>query len=200
MKVGNSAQKNTDKVGRPILEPYLEDFVGALAAQRPDSFGHLKARNLLFVAGSARRGARASVRSFALSPHAPGRRPEMFRGPDRVLYEICLRPLFFLDVTPAQRARILAHELWHIAPEFDGGLAPDRRHGECAEEDFERRLQAALEGFDPKATSLWPILCEPGERRLAAWRDRPPSLIPEQGNFRRRYDERDLFEAIVLQL
>ena len=60
-------------------------------------------------------------------------------------------------------------------------------------------IDASLEGFDPQRTRLWPTLEAPGEGRLAAWRIRPPGAL-RVATERRRYDERDLFSAIVLQV
>jgi len=200
MKAHSTMVKNLDAQQRPILDPLLHDFVIALREQRPQHFGHLDPRNLLFVAGSARREARASIRPFAaLRPVGP-RRPTVQVQGQRILYEICLRPLFFLDVTAPQRTRILAHELWHIDPLFDGRLAEERRHGRCPPDEFEAKLQDALGDFDPTDTALWSVLSSRGERRLAAWKRRPPSILPDTSTDRDEYDEGDLFSAVVVQL
>src|SRR5204862_91223 len=51
----------------------------------------------------------------------------------RMLYEICLRPRFFLALSRADRLITLAHELWHIGPAFDRTLSATRRHQAAAE-------------------------------------------------------------------
>ncbi len=193
-------EEKFDAAGRVILDPLLHDFVRSLAAQRPEAFGHIESRNLLFIAGSARRGAYASIRPFAQAEDSSAQRPSVCVKGTPAMYEICLRPLFFLDVTGPQRARIIAHELWHIGPNFDGQLHPERRHGGRSEQELEHDLDRALAGFDPTKTALWPHLMTSGERRLAAWKIRPPSLFPKASQARRRYDETDLFSAILPQL
>lgn len=193
-------EKKIDAAERVILDPLLHGFVHALATQRPDAFGHIKSRNLLFIAGSARRRARASIRPFARHDDSRSARPQVSVQGEPVLYEICLRPLFFLDVTGPERARIIAHELWHIGPGFDGQLHPERRHGQRSELQLDEELDRALEGFDPTQTEIWPYLTAPGERRLAAWKVRPPSEFPTGSKDRRHYDEKDLFSSIVVQL
>lgn len=186
---------------RPELEPHLRAYVAALAADRP-AFAHVAPEGLLFVAGAARRAARASVRGFA-PPGPPSQarlqRPQVVLHGRPILYEICLRPRFFLAARPHERARILAHELWHIGPRFDGELHPERRHLAAPEDALEAALDAALGDFDPTRTSLWPLLCLEGELTLPAWLDRPPSLLPAGPGHRRRYGAEDLYPAIVTQ-
>ncbi|MCB9648102.1 MAG: hypothetical protein H6730_16040 [Deltaproteobacteria bacterium] len=194
-EVGEDAQQ------RPHLAPHLTAFVAALGARA--AFRHLDPARILFVAGAARRGARASVRGLAVGPDEVGRglgKPTVIVAGRRMLYEVCLRPRFFLAATPAERARILAHELWHIGPGFDGRLHPDRRHQAASAEALDAALDADLDGFDPRRTELWPLLERKGELRMPAWLDRPPSLIPQgSAGHRAAYDERDLFSAVVLQ-
>lgn len=193
MKVQRMREDVRDEVGRRILDPLLAGFVRALAAARPGAFGHLEAPRILFVSAAARRSARASVRGFG-----PPGTPAVFVNGEAVRYEVALRPRFFLDATPEARARILAHELWHVSPGFDGTLAPDRRHGARPEAELEAELDAALGDFDPATTALWDALRAPGELRLAAWLRRPPSRL-RVGEPRARYDEADLFSAVVRQ-
>lgn len=193
-----------DTSGRPFLDPALTEYVTILARARPEAFGHLRADAILFVSGAARREARASVRPFRFPGGAPSRpqgdKPEITIEGRPILYEICLRPRFFLAASPAERARILAHELWHIAPAFDGSLAEDRRHATAGPDAaLERTLDAALDGFDAEATPLGPLLNHVGELRLRAWSARPPSLIPPGRAHRRRYTEADLHRAVVIQ-
>lgn len=188
-----------DEAGRPRLDPLLADFTRELCRARPDAFGHLVPERILFVAGAARRAARASIRGFADPKPGAARTPQVFVNRERIRYEVCLRPRFFLDARPEARARVLAHELWHISQACDGHLHPDRRHGARPEAALEAELDALLEGFDPKRTALWPTLEGPGERRLRAWRVRPPGALRTAGE-RLRYDEADLFSAVVLQV
>ena len=191
-----------DERRRPDLEPHLRAYVAALAADRP-AFAHLRPEAIVFVAGAARRAARASVRPLAFASGASEqgnlRKPVVRVGGHRVLYEICLRPRFFLGSTPRERALILAQELWHIGAHFDGRLAPERRHGAAPEATLEGALRRALAGFDVERTSLWPLLAVHGELWLPAWLQRPPSLVAAGRGQRAEYDERDLYSALVLQ-
>lgn len=183
---------------RPALGPHLTAFAEALAEARPDAFGHLLPRRILFVAGAARRAARATIRGFP-DPVTPGeRRPEVLVRGQRIRYEICLRPRFFLGADPDARVRILAHELWHIAPELDGRLHPKRRHGARPEAELEAELDGLLEGFEAERTSVWPLLQGRGERQLSAWLVRPPGRLRTKEE-RSTYDERDLYDAILRQ-
>ena len=85
-------------------------------------------------------------------------------------------------------------ELDAILFDFDGTLAPDRRHGRGADPAevtriVERWRDAGAVGFD--------AVRHVGEARLNAWLERPPSRIPRDAAMRDSYDEADLFAAIV---
>jgi hypothetical protein len=185
------------------LEPTLSALVGELAEAAPEALGHLDAGAILFVFGAARLESRASVRPLRYGGRPPRLRsadaryekPEITIDGRPMLYEICLRPRFFLDLDGEARLAILTHELWHIAPAFDGSLAPERRHRAETPGRFEREVSAILDTFR-RRVELSPAaarLAEPGPFLLPAWRSRPPSRLPVGARGRRRYDERDLY-------
>ncbi len=191
-----------DDRGRPILDPLLRDLCRAICTASGEDLDHVDPDRVVFVAGAARRSARASIRPLTLGGPPPRFRNGDWAKPqvwlrDRIaLYEICLRPRYFLDATPDDRARILAHELWHISPRFDGTLAEDRRHRSTDEPDspqIDRWVQAWLRLGGPGRLAVEYT----GELRVSAWTRRPPSRLGPTG--RRRYDESDLHWAIVAQ-
>ncbi len=198
-----------DSEGRPVIDHALLRLVDELAMVHPTAFGHIKATNILFVAGSARRQARASIRPFGLpeqSSTLSGPRQQRSSKPvvtvdgRRILYEICLRPRFFQDATAEERIHIVAHELWHISPSFDGSLAPQRRHGSGSRPQVDQPLKDAVAAWQEHTGMLAPsFLAVLGELRIQAWMCRPPSHIPIGRRVRRTYTENDLYSAIVEQ-
>src|SRR5256886_2315783 len=104
---------------RPNATLLCRRIVADMAQKLPE-FSHVKASRILFVAGEARRGSRATIRPLA------GSRISL-KG-KRALYCVTLRPKFFRASTPEQRVETLLHELLHISAEFDGRLHPGRRH------------------------------------------------------------------------
>jgi hypothetical protein len=186
---------------RPVLDPFLVELVRDLRTADPGRLRHLDAERILFVAGAARLESRASIRplTFGGSPpryeHGAFAKPHISIRSTPMLYEICLRPRFFLAATPDERLAILAHELWHIAPEFDGTLARARRHVASSAGALEREVRAIVaRARDSEARAM---LSYTGEIEMRAWLSRPPSRIPLQSSLRRDYDERDLHRAIL---
>jgi hypothetical protein len=198
---------------RPPLAPWLRATVQALCSASPE-LERVDPRLILFVAGSARRDARASVRPLTYggappsrwSPDRRYRRPEIVIEEDGALfevrYEICLRPRFFLDATPTDRLDTLIHELLHLHPRFDGTLDPARSHRRQRAPEAERiaEIRAAFEArVGPDAAArAW--LSWEGELSVQAWLRRPPTRIPAGAPVRIRYDQRDLYPAIVNQV
>lgn len=189
---------------RPGLDRALPDLVRCLVFAHPRDLGHIDPDALLFVAGAARREAAASIRPLFF----PGgtRREAGFVKPEvtvngRVIrYELCLRPRFFRACNASQRLCILAHELWHIAPSFDGSLAPDRRHAACPAPIARAFVDRIVDAVRTRTDGPFTTLGYAGEVRMAAWLERPPSRIPEGSRYRSRYSEADLFPSIVEQL
>ena len=193
-----------DGRGRPLLEPPLRVLLEQWVALVPEALGHIDPARILLVAGAARRGARASVRPLSFGGWPPvyvrngEQKPRIVVKNLVMLYEICFRPLFFLRCTTEERLHILAHELWHLSPRFDGTLDPQRRHAasEGAEADrFSRMVVDAAQdaGLDER------IVAFDGELRVPMWLERPPSLIPPGLSCRTRYDDEDLFLGVVRQ-
>jgi hypothetical protein len=166
-------------------------------------FRHVDPNAILVVAGEARRASRGTVKPLCFSNGSRkdglGRRKPLvtFHG-HRVLYSITLRPLFFRKSTPRQRVATILHELFHIAPAFDGTLDATRRHAEAGD-GFEAE-------FTPIERRYWkripPEVLEgfayDGEVRVLQWLEKPQSWLPgERASHRRRYTEKHLFAGIV---
>src|SRR5882762_3498152 len=100
---------------------------------------HIRASRILFVAGEARRGSRATIRPLA------GSRISL-KG-KRALYCVTLRPRFFRSSTPEQRVETLLHELLHISASFDGKLHMGRRHSTLSKARFEALLRPLVRRY-----------------------------------------------------
>jgi hypothetical protein len=188
---------------RPNLDDAFEALVGHICASNADAFGHIDAGHLLFVAGAARREARASIRPLTfggqppshVSPDGQWRKPRVIVRGVPQLYEVCLRPQFFLNASPRQRLRTIVHELWHISEAFDGSLDPQRRHRQGHDDSM--TIEAMADAVENTNADL-SILAVSGEAIMRAWRCRPPSRIPADTDMRTRYGDDDLFAAVVV--
>src|SRR5437588_2256835 len=108
-------------------------------ARKLADFSHVKASRILFVAGEARRGSRATI------PPLAGSRISL-KG-KRALYCVTLRPKFFRSSTPEQRVETLLHELLHVSAEFDGKLHAGRRHSSISRGRFEALLRPLVKTY-----------------------------------------------------
>src|SRR5438067_12679535 len=102
-------------------------------ARKLSELSHIQPARILFVAGEARRGSRATIKPLA------GTRVSL-KG-KRALYCITLRPKFFRASTAEQRVETLLHELLHISASFDGKLHGGRRHSTLSKAKFEALLR-----------------------------------------------------------
>ena len=102
--------------GRPNATLLCRRVVADLARKLPE-LAHVRPARILFVAGEARRGSRATVKPLGGKSH-----PKVLLQRRRALYCITLRPKFFRSSTPEERVATLLHELLHISPRFDGTL------------------------------------------------------------------------------
>jgi hypothetical protein len=189
---------------RTSIDRELTRLCGEIATS-VEELAHVDPSRILFVAGAARLDARASIRPLTFGGSPPSLRSGGYEKPAirvfgaDILYEICLRPRFFLDTPPVDRIGIIVHELWHTSKAFDGTLDPDRRHDRCP--------SAAIAGDVAGIVDRWIARGVPavgaflssmsGEHEMWAWLHRPPSRIPIRSTIRRSYDERDLYRAIV---
>src|SRR5438045_8430037 len=98
---------------RPNATLLCRRIVADMVRRLPE-LSHVKASRILFVAGEARRGSRATIRPLA------GSRISL-KG-KRALYCVTLRPKFFRASTPEQRVGTLLHELLPLSAAFDGRL------------------------------------------------------------------------------
>ncbi len=177
-------------LGRPQLGPLLRRLVRDAAAKLPE-FSHVRASQILIVAGDARRASRATIRP--LGGKGAGRPEVYFRG-RRILYLVTLRPQFFRRSSPAQRVETILHELFHASARFDGTLHRGRRHAALPGPKFGRRLRPLvrryLEAMDPE---IFAALSFDGEVLVRQWLEKPPLRARGRGAARRRYDEAQLF-------
>jgi predicted metallopeptidase len=156
--------------------------VAADMAKKVPELSHVKASRILFVAGEARRGSRATIRPlFASRISLKGR---------RALYCVTLRPKFFRSSTPEERVETLVHELLHISAEFDGRLHQARRHSSLPRGRFEALLRPLVRKYlavaDP---ALLSGLAHDGQMLARQWLERPAGRT-SRGQV---YTERHLF-------
>ena len=137
-------------------------------ARKLSELSHVNAARVLFVAGEARRGSRATIRPLGNG----GARVALKGRP--ALYCVTLRPKFFRDSTPEQRVETLLHELLHISLGFDGRLHPGRRHKDLPKGGFEALLKPLVRRYLASADpSLLGGLAHNGEMVARQWLERP---------------------------
>jgi predicted metallopeptidase len=135
-------------------------------ARKLPELSHVQAARLLFVAGEARRGSRATIKPLATARVSLKGR--------RALYCITLRPKFFRASTPEQRVETLLHELLHISAEFDGELHLDRRHSALPGAKFRSLLRPLVRRYLAHAEPhLLSGLGHHGEVLARQWLERP---------------------------
>src|SRR2546430_4328509 len=140
--------------------------IAADMAQKLQELAHVKPARVLFVAGEARRGSRATIKPLS------GTRV-LLKG-KRVLYCITLRPKFFRASSPQQRVETLVHELLHISAEFDGRLHPGRRHSTLPGAKFRALLRPLVRRYLAHADAgLLSGLGHHGEMVARQWLERP---------------------------
>jgi predicted metallopeptidase len=155
--------------------------VAADMARKLPELSHVKASRILFVAGEARRGSRATIRPLATARISLKGR--------RALYCVTLRPKFFRSSTPEERVETLLHELLHISAEFDGKLHQDRRHSSLPRARFEALLKPLVRRYLSAAEpSLLSGLAHDGQMLARQWLERPTGRAS-----REVYTERHLF-------
>jgi predicted metallopeptidase len=151
-----------------------------MATKLPE-LSHVKPSRILFVAGEARRGSRATIKPL-------GRAQVSFKG-KKALYCVTLRPLFFRASSPEQRVETLLHELLHVSEAFDGELHLGRRHSVLPQRKFNALLQPLVRRYLGKAdTALLSGLAHDGEVLARQWLERPTGKAG-----RKQYSERHLF-------
>ena len=153
---------------------------------------HIRASRILFVAGEARRGSRATIRPLRGKQH-----PTVSVKGRRAMYCITLRPKFFRASTPEQRIATLLHELLHVSGRFDGTLDPDRRHSRLDTDAFEALLRPLLKRYLAAGdASLIGGLAHHGEVVARQWLERPTG----RSSARRTYTEKDLFVGPLMMI
>jgi hypothetical protein len=151
-------------------------------AKKLPELAHVEAARMLFVAGEARRGSRATIKPL-------GRAHVSLKG-RKALYCVTLRPLFFRASSPEQRVETLLHELLHVSDSFDGELHQARRHASMPNNCFRALLKPLLKRYlgaaDP---ALLSGLAHDGEVLARQWLERPAGRASRQ----QTYSEKHLF-------
>jgi predicted metallopeptidase len=161
-------QVRARRAERPNATLLCRRVVADMANILPE-LSHVKAGRILFVAGEARRGSRATIRPL----RGRGRARVSLKG-RRALYCVTLRPRFFRASTPEQRVATLLHELLHISPDFDGRLDPKRRHSLLPAKEFEALLKPLLKRYLANGdAALIGALAHHGEVLARQWLVRP---------------------------
>ena len=178
------AKVRARRAERPNATLLCRRVVADMVRTLPE-LSHIRAARILFVAGEARRGSRATIRPLGGKGHAG----VWIKG-RRALYCITLRPKFFRAATPEQRVATLLHELLHISPRFDGKLDPERRHSRLGRERFEELLRPLLKRYLAGGdTALIGGLAHHGEVIARQWLERPTG----RSGARQTYTEKHLF-------
>jgi hypothetical protein len=187
---------------RPNFYKSLKALIEDVASQLSD-FRHIRSSRILVVAGEARRASRGTVKPLAFqgakSGDVLGRRKPIvrFRG-KRMLYCITLRPLFFRASTPQKRIATLMHELYHIAPAFDGTLDPGRRHARAGK-SFSQKLRPLVQRYLKQCPpEVRAAFAYDGEVLVHQWLERPVSWYePGKEKVRTSFTDEHLFLAPV---
>ena len=173
---------------RPNVTLLCRRIVADMAKRLPE-FSHVRPARILFVAGEARRGSRATIRPLAKAKIALKGR--------RAMYCVTLRPRFFRASTPEQRVATLLHELLHISPAFDGRLDPARRHAELPKGKFEALLRPLVRRYLAAGdAALLGGMAYHGEALARQWLERPTT----RRSGRQTYTEKHLFVGPVQML
>jgi hypothetical protein len=181
------------RVRRPNLSRVVRLVIRDVARRLPE-FAHVRADRILVVAGEARRRSRATIRPLrAIGTGRAGRPRIFFRGRE-MLYVLTLRPLFFRGATVRERLGTLLHELFHVAQDFDGTLAPLRRHAVLPAEAFEAAVAPLADRYEALCPpALVRALSGDGEVLVRQWLEKPPVRLKAGRPGRRRYDESHTF-------
>jgi predicted metallopeptidase len=171
----------TRRAARPNATLLCRRIAADMAKKLPE-LSHIEPARILFVAGEARRGSRATIKPLL------GARVSL-KG-KRALYCITLRPKFFRASTPEQRVETLLHELLHISAEFDGRLHLGRRHSALPGAKFRALLRPLVRRYLASAdTDLLSALAHHGDVVARQWLERPTGKSTRG----QPYTERDLF-------
>jgi predicted metallopeptidase len=151
-------------------------------AKKLPELSHVKAARILFVAGEARRGSRATIKPL-------GRAQVSLKG-RKALYCVTLRPLFFRASSLEQRVETLLHELLHISDSFDGELHHARRHAAMPHSKFKTLLKPLVKRYlGAGDAGLLSGLAHDGEVVARQWLERPTGKVSKQ----QPYSEQHLF-------
>jgi predicted metallopeptidase len=151
-------------------------------AKKLPELSHIKAARILFVAGEARRGSRATIK--------PLKRAQVSLKGRKALYCVTLRPLFFRASSPEQRVATLLHELLHVSDAFDGELHHGRRHAAMPASKFKALLKPLVKRYLSTADpALLSGLGHDGEVVARQWLERPAGKASKH----QPYNEQHLF-------
>lgn len=171
------------------------------AAERLPEFSHVDPSRVLAILGEARRASRASVRPMHFaetgSRHSASGmllRPRLrFRGRN-IYYVLTLRPLFFLQGSPATRISTIIHEMFHFSEAFDGTLHPDRRHSVMGHGFNEALAPLVRRYLDEVPQAIWRSMALNRSVKVRMWLEKPGlSSLRLSGDGRRVVQGRQLY-------
>jgi predicted metallopeptidase len=177
----------TKKTRRPNLGRAIKAVIRDAARRLPE-LAHIEAERILVVAGEARRASRATVLPLAfadsgkrVSANGKLAKPIVRIRRRKIDYVITFRPRFFRGSTPEQRIETILHELWHMAPAFDGTLAAERRHDRLSPAAFGERFRPLVRRYLAECPpALLADLSQDGEVRMRMWLERPQAYFRQR--------------------
>lgn len=194
------------RAARPSLTRPIQVLIRDVAERMPQ-FAHIRAENILVVAGEARRASHASIRPLAfpgtrsrISKDGRREKPRVRITGENILYVIALRPIWFRASTPEDRVATLLHELFHISTRFDGTLHPGRRHARMGKA-FAQKLGPLVRRYLELAPhKVLAPFSHRGLVKVRMWMERPPSSQPRDSRsnrVRHVYTEEQLFLGLM---
>ncbi len=185
---------------RPNVSRAVRLLIRDVARHLPE-FRHVRAEQVLVVAGEARRTSRATIRPLRFadtgkrrSSTTSRRKPMVsFRG-KTVLYIITLRPLFFRASSAEKRVETIIHELFHMNALFNGTLDPAHRHSVLNGPAFEKALRPLVKRYLATCSAeTIARLAHNGDVLVRQWLEKPSITYRPGSKERSRYSEAQTF-------
>jgi len=182
---------------RPNFNQPVRALLWHIVQTMPE-FSTIRPSRILVVAGEARRASRGTIKPLVFGRKRKRQRTQVRIKRRRMLYCITLRPLFFRGSTPQGRIETILHELFHIAPQFDGSLHPGRRHSKVGKK-FGRRFRPLVRRYLRQCPpEIFAPFAYDGEVRVQQWLERPGAPSASGlAKARKVYTEEQLFLGVV---
>lgn len=203
---GGGQEERRKRRRRPNLSRAVRLLIRDIARRLPE-LAHVRAENVLVVAGEARRASRATIRPMhfsesrgPLSRNGERRKARVtFRG-RHILYVLTLRPLFFRSSSPEKRVETILHELFHLGARFDGTLDPSRRHSALPAREFEKLFRPLVKRYLARCpAATLERFAFSGEVDVRQWLEKPATSYParKRSRDRRVFTEEQTFLGTV---